>query len=424
MKVFSPFHWLFRNRQFIVARAIERFVWDGAKPWVARFFGLRRLKIRALDDWETLGTLLGPPNDFAVCAGFEDRITLQNTSPARAIARMNAHLLDDVALSLNRRGGFAIRGEHMVTRGTWGSSYPKIYFPNSSVGSEVYQADNHVYLAPHRTEITVPEGIYVGSFASHNWFHWIIDTLPVVLALRDLPSEYASYPLLLPSGATAKDSWREALAAVNPGHPVLELPPEVFVRVGRLLMVDGVSNGFPRPLDWPSGVPRIAVRQQAMGDYRNHILGQIAASASSSIATPERIFVARRHQTGRNYNQDQILPIAIQSGFTAVYLEDLSFYDSVRLFSGAKFVVAPHGAGLANALFSNPVTRILFWTWDDSRGDNWYENVFFVAGVQAHRILVVPENRAGGRLDPRGSDYFLEPSEFQVRLGEMLLSGH
>jgi Glycosyltransferase 61 len=422
MKILSSFHLLWRERRFFFARAIDRFAPEGVRSAVARLLCLRRLRIRTLDQLDTAAIPVGSRDDFSVCAEFVGPGSLQNTTPHLALSGMVAHFVEDVGISLNRRGGFAVRGENILTRGTWGPAFPKIYFPNSSVGGEVFQANDYVYLSHRRTEISVPEGIYVGSFASHNWFHWIIDTLPVVLALKDLPPAYSAYPLLLPSGAIAKKSWREALEAVNPGHPVLELPPETLVGVRRLIMVDGVSNGFPRPVDWPLGVPRISLRLRAMGAYRNHILAQAGASTGPSHSTTDRIFVSRRPKTGRGYNQHQILPIARRLGFTEVYLEDMSFDESVRLFSAAKFVVAPHGAGLANALFSGPATRLLFWTWDDLRGDNWYENVFFVAGVRASRIIVTPENRGDEIRDPRGSDYFLDPSEFEARLKEMLLS--
>ena len=410
------------SRRFLAARAIEVLVWQPARAWVARFFGLRRLRIRTLDELATADLTLGPSDDFAVCARFSEPTTLQNTLPPQTLGPISAHVLADVDLSLSRRGGFAVRGNDLVTRGTWGPSHPKIYFPNSSVAGEAYQSEGHIYVAIEQSQVALPKGIFVGSFAPHNWFHWTVDTLPLVLALRDLPPKYASYPLILPAGSIAKKSWREALAAVNPGRQVLELPTDVFVRVESLIMVDGATNGYPRPLHWPLGVPRILVRFRALTDYRHHVLGHIETSSRPTELTPERIFVGRRQQTGRNYNQDQIFAIAVRFGFTMVFLEDMSFADSVRLFARAKFVVAPHGAGLANALFSDPATRILFWTWDDPRGDNWYENVFFVAGVGACRMVVRPEDRAGGKSDPREADYFLDPQEFEARLEELLLS--
>jgi capsular polysaccharide biosynthesis protein len=46
-------------------------------------------------------------------------------------------------------------------------------------------------------------------------------------------------------------------------------------------------------------------------------------------------------------------------GFSTHMLEDLSFDEQITLFSQAEFVVAPHGAGLANLLFCQPGTKVL-----------------------------------------------------------------
>lgn len=51
-------------------------------------------------------------------------------------------------------------------------------------------------------------------------------------------------------------------------------------------------------------------------------------------------------------------------GFVAYTLEDMSFSDQVRLLSQAEMVVAAHGAGLTNIIFSqNLIVIELFGPW-------------------------------------------------------------
>ncbi len=48
-------------------------------------------------------------------------------------------------------------------------------------------------------------------------------------------------------------------------------------------------------------------------------------------------------------------------GFISYVLEDLDFPTQVKIFSQAKIIVAPHGAGFANMIFSNnPIIIELF----------------------------------------------------------------
>ena len=42
-----------------------------------------------------------------------------------------------------------------------------------------------------------------------------------------------------------------------------------------------------------------------------------------------------------------------------MHLENLPILDQVKLFNNAKLVIAPHGAGLTNLIFSQPKIKVL-----------------------------------------------------------------
>lgn len=70
-------------------------------------------------------------------------------------------------------------------------------------------------------------------------------------------------------------------------------------------------------------------------------------------AAPERIYISRRHATTRQVlNEDDIIPGLKNRGFKVCMLEQMTFEGQIDLFAGAECVVGPHGAGLANILFS------------------------------------------------------------------------
>jgi capsular polysaccharide biosynthesis protein len=46
-------------------------------------------------------------------------------------------------------------------------------------------------------------------------------------------------------------------------------------------------------------------------------------------------------------------------GFEMVQLEDISIYDQIRIFRDSNFIVAPHGAGLSNVVFSDSKTKVI-----------------------------------------------------------------
>lgn len=78
------------------------------------------------------------------------------------------------------------------------------------------------------------------------------------------------------------------------------------------------------------------------------------------IETYERIYISRASSPKRKIlNEEAILKVLEPLGFKKIMAETLSFSHQVKLFNSAKVIVAPHGAGLTNLVFSNPNTKVI-----------------------------------------------------------------
>jgi capsular polysaccharide biosynthesis protein len=85
-----------------------------------------------------------------------------------------------------------------------------------------------------------------------------------------------------------------------------------------------------------------------------------AAVATEATEKPLRLFISRRHARTRTVaNEEELLPILDRHGFTPISTENLSLPDQIRLFRSAEAVIAPHGAGLTNLIYSPPGTSVL-----------------------------------------------------------------
>jgi hypothetical protein len=74
----------------------------------------------------------------------------------------------------------------------------------------------------------------------------------------------------------------------------------------------------------------------------------------------DRLFISRADALFRRVlNEDEILPVLQEYGFTSVKLEELSFTEQVKLFRDAEAVVLPHGSGLANLVFCSKGTKVI-----------------------------------------------------------------
>jgi capsular polysaccharide biosynthesis protein len=73
-----------------------------------------------------------------------------------------------------------------------------------------------------------------------------------------------------------------------------------------------------------------------------------------------RIYITRRQAPGgrRVLNEAAVVELLARYGFTPILLESLDVPAQIELFYDAEAVVAPHGAGLANLLFSEAIDLV------------------------------------------------------------------
>lgn len=186
-------------------------------------------------------------------------------------------------------------------------------------------------------------------------------------------------------------------------------------------MTEGISTAFPRALSQDPSSGRIFLRQDLLFDFKQRVLSRLELDAAP-VDKSRRIFLARKSHAARPYNQAEISALAQDEGFEIHYLEDLSFRESVKLFTEAEAIAGPHGAGFANSIFASPGTRLLLWTWEDKRGDNWYETLFVASRLIARFIYVSPQPSEKEFADPRDARYYLSPQKFRDGLRTILIT--
>lgn len=267
-----------------------------------------------------------------------------------------------------------------------------------STGGVLRQDSKHVLVHIRQSTPTLIRGIFVGSWSPHNWFHWTIDTLPSVFMTRYLPQEFDDFPILLPESVHARGAWEEPLGHVLGQRSVKFLRENQYTAVENLIWVDSPTCPGPLPLSAPSG-PRFSMHGTAMRAYRDHVLESLGLDVQGS-AQSRRIFLARAHGSYRTYNQKEALEVAAEFGFEPVYLETLSFKESVAIMLKASAVMGPHGAGWANALYCRPGTIGIMWTWDESRHDNWFANIGKLAEMDFSTLFTGSIHTNGHNVDP------------------------
>lgn len=307
--------------------------------------------------------------------------------------------VSNAMVSPNRRVSAVVTGTtfllpEAVADGPW-----NIRVGDPTTGGVLRQDADHVLVRLRQSTPNLSRGIFVGSWSPHNWFHWTIDTLPSIFLARYLPRQFDDFPILLPKAVNARAAWGEPLELVLGQREVKFLEENRHTSVENLIWVDSPTCPGPLPLGTPSG-PRFNLHGTAMKAYRNHMLEGLGLQAEG-ISQSRRIFLARAEGSYRNYNQEEALTVAADFGFEPVYLETLSFKESVAVMLEASAVMGPHGAGWANALYCQPGTTGIMWTWDESRHDNWFANIGKLADMDFSTLFTGSINISGHNVDPR-----------------------
>ena len=159
----------------------------------------------------------------------------------------------------------------------------------------------------------------------HSYSHWLFEDLPAALhALERAPEA----TLLVPRDGPR---WLEE---------ALELLPEAKVHRsdGPVRVEELVLAGRDQSYG--------CIRREDVEILRRTILPQVAPGSD------EALYVSRRLDRRHPANEAELERALAARGFRVVTAQHLTFPEQVGLFAGARFIAGPHGAGLANIVWS------------------------------------------------------------------------
>lgn len=174
-------------------------------------------------------------------------------------------------------------------------------------------------------------------WAKNNNYHWFFDCLPRLYFLLQQTQEPISIIMRRDLPAYQHDTLQF----------ILQKYPEVKVEyIGKhekwqteqFILPSFVSNAQSGYLPMP--VSRW---------LREHIWKGYKVQSTER----KRIYISRSNaKTRRILNEQELLPLLANYNFELIRAEELSYQQQVQLFYNAEAVIAPHGAGLTNLLFS------------------------------------------------------------------------
>jgi hypothetical protein len=255
--------------------------------------------------------------------------------------------LDNLEYPLYEKTLFRIRGAKI--RGADGL----IFLPDGSVSHQTAWALEqieccHAYQKKWRGPEIFKQGNY-SSLILHwglGYYHWFNDVLSTLHGTVELmPTDTV---FLMPQGfknAYGGDFYMKSLNALG-------------ISSERVVEFDGCESWILENLWWQP--PAVHPDDQTPGSLQ--WIGERISQSISVLESekPQRIYVSRREPSARVICNEQELIVGLEGfGFRICLLEQMPFEEQVRLFRNAEVVVAPHGAGFTNLIFSKPGTRVV-----------------------------------------------------------------
>lgn len=173
-----------------------------------------------------------------------------------------------------------------------------------------------------------------------NYYHWLFDVLPRVHLLERWRRVIARYAVFSRLSAVQQ----ETLALLGiPADQLLPLVPKRRIKCHHLYLpsLPGSVGSYP---PW------------SLAFLRQTFLPLAAAIPGRG----PRIYIKRGPSAQRPVlNEADLVATLARRGFVEVSLETLGFLQQVAIFRDAREIVAPHGAGLANLVFTSPGAALL-----------------------------------------------------------------
>ena len=180
------------------------------------------------------------------------------------------------------------------------------------------------------------------------YIHWLLDTFPRLLLAKEAGIDFNDFNHLVL--ATAQSRFHQYCLS------------KLGVPMDKVVTRQLAGNYFKTSSFVTVSAPRehcVAhpTIYQTVAEFLQDTAGFSKSTLDRSFS---KIYVSREKASRRKVvNEEELVAVLELFGYKRVFLEDLDQPEVMRLFASAQCIVAVHGAGLANLIFSNPGTKVI-----------------------------------------------------------------
>jgi len=213
-----------------------------------------------------------------------------------------------------------------------------------------------------QTKIIDDTPVFFFIYNTDNYYHFIYDTTPYLIAYFHLKKEITNLKLLMNYPNSQK---KEFYKFVTEFLDIVNIKLDDIIIIDEKILYSDVYISTSFTHDDKSEKPP---RKEIYDFYKN-----IVNSINIIKDTPKKIYISRRSwihgdysNIGTNYttrrkleNEDELVELLNNKGFVEVFTEKLSMIEKISYFNNAESVVGAIGGGICNVLFSDKNTKLI-----------------------------------------------------------------
>lgn len=180
-------------------------------------------------------------------------------------------------------------------------------------------------------------------WSAENYYHWLVDTLPRLLILRN---QYPGYLLLVPQPLPPKQlpDYINKSTSVFGFDKLYPLTTRQILKAKQVVLAELTAESlFQKP------------------DLIRQVQRELIASLCAEDVTPtRRIYASRATQSVRRLaNEDELEQLLSMHGFETVFFEKLTFLEQIQLMRETTIFMGTHGASMTNLMFLPPEAKVI-----------------------------------------------------------------
>lgn len=190
-------------------------------------------------------------------------------------------------------------------------------------------------------------GVMLSGWVTEHFGHWVPEYLCRLSYLEHHP-RFADLPIIVDSDMPPQHL--EFLNLLVPNR-IVQIAPDEAIRCGELI-VASPSTFFPVHLTPEHQVPPESQGGLPVGGFR-YLQERVLQNLPPTGPMDRKLYLSRKSRAWRRLlNEDEISAILAGLGFEILFPEEMTLEEQVRMYQGAKVVVAPNGSSLLNAIFA------------------------------------------------------------------------